>query len=149
MIKLKVYLLIIKILKSKEWRVFVKSIKKMALLTIIVAGIHAASIYPDENIQKRIRLVVQKHQNKAQVIKTKDELQKFLTTLKNELKEILKDAPNTTQYKELKKAIENLNPKEMATNFDHIKTILKNVDKDIKESILNFIPFQFKTFFMV
>jgi polyribonucleotide nucleotidyltransferase len=125
-----------------------KSIKKILLFTVFTAMIQVSQVHPDAKIQKQIRDVVQKHQSKANIIKTKDELQKFLEILKKDLKDILKHAPNTTQYKELKKAIDQLNPKEMAANFDHIKTILKNVDSDIKDSILSFIPFQFKAFFL-
>ena len=126
-----------------------KNIKKVLLLTALTGLIQVNQVYPDADIQKQIRDVVKKHQTKAQVIQTKDQLQKFLETLKKELKDILKNAPNTAQYKELKKAVDLLNPKEIATNFDHIKTILKNVDHDIKESILSFIPFQFKAFFLI
>lgn len=125
-----------------------KSIKKLLLLTAFTTIIQVSQIHPDAKIQKQIRDVIKKHQTKAQVIQTKDQLQKFLETLKKDLKDILKHAPNTTQYKELKKAVDQLNPKEMAVNFDHIKTILKNVDHDIKDSILSFIPFQFKAFFL-
>ncbi len=125
-----------------------KSIKKVLLLTVFTTVIQVSQVSADPVIQKQIRDVVQKHQTKALIIKTKEELQKFLEALKKDVKDILKNAPNTTQYKELKKAIDQLNPKEMAANFDHIKIILKNVDQDIRDAILSFIPFQFKAFFM-
>jgi hypothetical protein len=127
--------------------VSMKSIKKVLLLTTFTAIIQVSQIHPDANIQKQIRAVVKKHQSKAEVIKTKKDIQKSLEELKKDLKEVLKHAPNTTQYKDLKKALDQLNPKDIATNFDHIKTILKNVDDDIKESILSFIPLQYKAFF--
>lgn len=126
-----------------------KNIKKITLLTAFAVTMSTIQVYPDTQIQKRIRDIVHKHQSKAQIIKTKEQLQKFLTELKQDLHHALKDAPNTAQYNDLKKAVHHLNPKEMATNLDHFKTILKNVDKDIKEAILQFIPFQFKAFFLI
>ncbi|MBI2344520.1 hypothetical protein HYV10_00410 [Candidatus Dependentiae bacterium] len=122
--------------------------KKITLISIFFLG-SAIQVHSDVQIQKRIRETVQKHQIQAKIIKNKEELQKFLTTLKHDLDKILKDAPHTSQYKDMKKAVDHLNPKEIATNFDHFRTILKNVDKDIKEAILTFIPFQFKAFFLI
>lgn len=128
---------------------FMSTSKKIALYSMLMIMISTIQIHSDGNTQTKIREIVKKHQSKAQVIKSKEELQKFLETIKKEFKDALKDAPNTQQYKDLKKSVDLLNPKEITTNLDHFKTILKNVAQDIKEAILAFMPFQFRAFLMI
>lgn len=120
-----------------------KKSNKLPLLIALVGASCSIQLYPDQQIQARIRDLMKKNEEKAKTAyKTTSSLEKFLTELKNDLRTILKDAPNTAQYKSLKKAVENFNPKALAANISHFKTILDNVDKDIREAILKILPYQ-------
>jgi len=137
-----------------------KTIKSITLLAGLIVLIGTNQLYSDGKTQDKIRKIVEKHaleskelqkKKAAKIVSDKQaekELEKILESFKHDMSHALKHAPETTQYKELKKAVNLLNSKQIATNTTHISSILKNVDKDIKQMVLDLIPAEYRFLFM-
>ncbi len=126
-----------------------KNIKKLVLITIFTAGITQHVIHADPATQDRIRIVIKKHESKLQGIRTNDDLRKFLKVLITDLKEAVKNAPNTPEYKQLRDALNKINPDQITTLVGNLRIVLNNLDGDIRKTIIDAIPTTFRALLMI
>jgi hypothetical protein len=126
-----------------------KNIKKLILITVLGAGICQQNVYADAATQAKIRHVIKTHEHKLNTLKTSDDLKKFLHILIKDLKEALKHAPNTPEYKKLKDALNNMNPDQLVSIMTNLKTILNHLEPDIKNTIVDSIPMTFRALLMI
>jgi len=126
-----------------------KNIKKYMLITILGAGIFGQSMHADQVTQDKIRKVIQAHQTDLNNVKTSEDLKKFLKPLIKDLRDAVKNAPNTPEYKKLKEALNALNPDQIVSICSNLKTILSHLDPDIKKTIIDAIPLTFRAFLMI
>jgi hypothetical protein len=126
-----------------------KNIKKLILISVLGAGVCQQSVYADAATQAKIRNVIKAHEHKLNSLKTSDELKKFLHVLIKDLKEALKHAPNTQEYKKLKDALNSMNPDQLVSIMANLKTILNHLEPDIKNTIVDAIPMTFRALLML
>ncbi len=125
-----------------------KNIKKLILISVLGAGV-GQNVYADAATQAKIRVVIKSHENKLNTLKTSDDLKKFLHILVKDLKEALKNAPNTPEYKKLKEAVNGINPDQLVSVMGNLKTILNHLEPDIKSTIVDSIPMTFRALLMI
>ena len=94
----------------------------------------------------KIRNVIKAHEHRLNTLKTFDDLKKFLHVLIKDLKEALKNAPNTSEYKKLKDALNSMNPDQLVTIMGNLKTILNHLEPDIRSTIVDSIPLRLELY---
>lgn len=126
-----------------------KNIKKLILITVLGAGVLEQRVHADHATQEKIRAVIKAHEPKLHAVRTNDDLKKFLHPLIKDLREAVKHAPNTPEYKKLKEALQAINADQIISVIANLKTILNHLDADIKHTITNAIPMSFRAFLMI
>lgn len=126
-----------------------KNIKKFILISVLGAGVCGQNVYADQATQAKIRAVIKSHQNKLNALKTSEDITNFLKILIKDLKEVLKNAPNTPEYKKLKEAVHGINPDQVMTIVTNLKTILNHLEADIRSTIVNSIPSTYRLFLQI
>lgn len=126
-----------------------KHIKKLVFITILGVGVFEQAARADQVTQDKIRQVIQKHQPDLHKVQNKEDLKKFLHPLIKDLKEAVKNAPNTPDYKKLKEALNAINADQIISIMNNLKTILNHLDADIRKTVVDAIPLAFRALLMI
>lgn len=116
------------------------------MVTVLAQGVYVNEVRANEDIQKKIHRVIYEKTLSFSGTKGDKELVDLLMAIQDDLKRILKSAPDTQQYQQLKNAVDSLNPEQAFAMIGHVRTILKNIDPSTKALIMQHVPTKFKAF---
>lgn len=121
-------------------------LQKLFMLTVLGLGVYVNEVLPNEDIQAKIHRIIEQKSLSFSGTKGDGELAKLLSAIQDDLKQVLKSAPDTAQYKQLKEAVNGLNPSNLLTMIGYVRTILANIDPKTKTLIMEHVPAKFKPF---
>lgn len=118
-----------------------KNIKKLILITVLGAGVFQQNVYADAATQAKIRNAIKAHEAKLKAATSSlTDLKKVLHALIKDLKEALKHAPNTSEYKKLKEAVNSFNPEQLLNHLANLQTIINHLEPDLKNDLITSMP---------
>ena len=132
----------------KSRGVSMKSFNKIFFLTVLGLGVYVSEARSNDEIQDKIHKKVEARVSTLAGTgkPSTQQVIELLTALKTDLLEVLETAPDTTQYKQLKQAVEKLEPSKMLAMVGQVRIILANIGEQTKTLILEHIPEKIKPF---
>jgi hypothetical protein len=128
--------------------VFMNYFQKMFMLTVLAVGVYVPEAISDESIQNKIHNAIEKRINELNKTSSRKDgdIIKLLDIIKADITEILNSTSDTTEYNDLKEALEKLDTRNLFAMLGHIRIILANIHPNTKELILKQVSPKYKPF---